>query len=530
MDSRVPMILPKGILVNTTTIYQEVASYSVVPAAKIWEYWHVYTTTNKKLRDPTARRLENFWWQVWGSDRRFLSGRELARIYENISVGHSFVPLRGPPNRWEGPDVPPLTRQLIVTHLNGGHGFAQNRLEPPPMKANHVSSRNPSSSALKPPPSHPILKKSRSPLVAGGGGPRPTARFASPPPESDHEQTRVDGISLSGSTASAGSETTSIRPTKKLPGTNQKRRTASTVLTPSSSSSMATATATRTGTIPPATKRPALHRKCSPRISTAVLAVPRARPSPKEPLPEAQTQNRRKAPIPECSAGAAGAAGAITRFESRESNQGNGTQPFAQSSRSPKLSAKAEGKQPAVDRTASNDLFGMSRLASRQTLPAAVSSHSSSLAQNTRELRSPVSNRSMSLTRTDTDNSSATNSIPDSSSMMIRSMTQNGFGRRPSVQSLFTSATATTTNVAAQGQIIDQAGSLPVSSIFSQQGGVVGADLASRRSNTSLVDSRMLPTQPSPVASVPMGRTRSQLRLLLEREKSRVSDKSRFRI
>ncbi|KAG5921252.1 hypothetical protein E4U42_005921 [Claviceps africana] len=122
MDSGVPMILPKGILVNTTSIYQEVASYPVVPAAKIWEYWHarerelgstnagkltcaaVYTTTNKKLRDPTARRLENFWWQVWGSDRRFLSGRELARIYENISVGHSFVPLRGPPNRWEGPD------------------------------------------------------------------------------------------------------------------------------------------------------------------------------------------------------------------------------------------------------------------------------------------------------------------------------------------------------------------------------------------------------------------------------------------
>lgn len=40
MDSEVPMILPKGIVVNTTNIYQEVASFPIVPAAKIWEYWH----------------------------------------------------------------------------------------------------------------------------------------------------------------------------------------------------------------------------------------------------------------------------------------------------------------------------------------------------------------------------------------------------------------------------------------------------------------------------------------------------------
>lgn len=71
----------------------------------------VYTTTNKKLKDPTARRLENFWWHVWGSDRRALSGRALAKIFEDISVGPTFVPLRGPANRWEGSDVsswPPL--------------------------------------------------------------------------------------------------------------------------------------------------------------------------------------------------------------------------------------------------------------------------------------------------------------------------------------------------------------------------------------------------------------------------------------
>jgi hypothetical protein len=40
-----------------------------------------------------------------GSDRQHLSGHVLAKLYEDISLGPTFVPLRGPPNRWEGPDV-----------------------------------------------------------------------------------------------------------------------------------------------------------------------------------------------------------------------------------------------------------------------------------------------------------------------------------------------------------------------------------------------------------------------------------------
>lgn len=125
MDPPGPMLLPKGILINSSTVYDEVAGYSTLPADKVRQFWHgelysqhnhhtatylhtlfqVYTTTNKKLKDPTARRLENFWWHVWGSDRSKLSGRVLARIFEDISLGPTIVPLRGPPNRWEGPDV-----------------------------------------------------------------------------------------------------------------------------------------------------------------------------------------------------------------------------------------------------------------------------------------------------------------------------------------------------------------------------------------------------------------------------------------
>ncbi|KAH8711112.1 hypothetical protein HC256_007937 [Beauveria bassiana] len=100
-----PTALPKGILKNSSTVYDEVASYSTLPPDKVYRYWHVYTTTNKKLKDPTARRLENFWWHVWGSDRSKLSGRVLARIFQDISLGPTVVPLKGSPNRWEGPNL-----------------------------------------------------------------------------------------------------------------------------------------------------------------------------------------------------------------------------------------------------------------------------------------------------------------------------------------------------------------------------------------------------------------------------------------
>jgi hypothetical protein len=35
-----PMILPKGIVVNSSNIYKEVADFPLVPPDKVWEYWH----------------------------------------------------------------------------------------------------------------------------------------------------------------------------------------------------------------------------------------------------------------------------------------------------------------------------------------------------------------------------------------------------------------------------------------------------------------------------------------------------------
>ena len=65
----------------------------------------VYTTTFRRLVDPTAYRLENFWWHVWGSDLRYMSGPTLAKLFEEFATGPTFVPLRSPASRDEGPSV-----------------------------------------------------------------------------------------------------------------------------------------------------------------------------------------------------------------------------------------------------------------------------------------------------------------------------------------------------------------------------------------------------------------------------------------
>ncbi|KAK4660564.1 hypothetical protein QC762_120130 [Podospora pseudocomata] len=173
------MLLPKGLVENTREIYKEVASYPIVPPEKLWQYWNVYTTTSRKLVDPTAYRLEHFWWHVWGSDRRYLSGPTLAKLFEEVSHGPTFVPLRSVRNRYEGPSGHSDAR-------NHGRGDAKaaSRQGQPNQNSDQQRSapvggmKLPTPSSSRPPPAHPILKKkNRGP---SGSKPRPTARFVDP--------------------------------------------------------------------------------------------------------------------------------------------------------------------------------------------------------------------------------------------------------------------------------------------------------------------------------------------------------------
>ncbi|KAB5515592.1 hypothetical protein GE09DRAFT_927903, partial [Coniochaeta sp. 2T2.1] len=83
--------LPAAFIRASNEVYEKIASYRAVPPEKLYEYWHVYTNT-RMLGDPTASRLEAFWWRVIGSDRRFLNGQALAKMYQEIAMGNSCSP------------------------------------------------------------------------------------------------------------------------------------------------------------------------------------------------------------------------------------------------------------------------------------------------------------------------------------------------------------------------------------------------------------------------------------------------------
>jgi hypothetical protein len=77
------------------------ASHIPVPHQALTDiHLPAYTTTFRRLFDPSAFRLEYFWWHVWGSDRlRNLSGPALARLFREFSNGPTFVPLPSPASR-----------------------------------------------------------------------------------------------------------------------------------------------------------------------------------------------------------------------------------------------------------------------------------------------------------------------------------------------------------------------------------------------------------------------------------------------
>lgn len=462
----------------------------------------MYTTTNKKLKDPTACRLEHFWWHVWGSDRRDLSGEKLARLFEDISTGPTFVPLRSVANRWEGPDMPPITPALIQKANSADNRGSRN----PQLSggshrqelANDNGLRSLSSSASKPPPAHPILKKSRGPSATG---PRPTARFLSPhdSPDEDEKQpeitssdnTTVNGLEMKHSTATVPS------PAKKK-GQSTKRFVASSANK----------------------RRPVM----GPRRGSSQNSGP-AEPSSRETVSSLESSRtpesiRAVSPI-------------------AEAHTAHGNSASSAYSDKPALSAKAAGKRPAIPRrlTAEKKVpsanGSVSPLLRAAVNDQAIKDLAMSQSQSLGELPEPASiSSSPSKASTTSDSTQppiAEPARPAAAPAMGRSQSHTGYERYRSSLSgasftpgLFTGATASTTNVAAQGTIIDQSGvgSLPPVPTFYDRGDSNSA-LASRGSSTSLLEHRFTPTQPSPFTSAPLARTKSQLTLLLEREKER---------
>lgn len=417
------------------------------------------------------------------------------------------------------------------------------------------------SSASRPPPSHPILKKPRGPSSTG---PRPTARFASPLGSPDDN----GDIPSSGSTVVPALET-KVSNMKSPP---KKKNVASKKFVASSSGSK---------------RRPVLVRKTSSQSSygsdgssskdggslvgsrsphSSVRPVSPIIEGVVKPLAEAtadeEEQDSQEPVTP--SAKALGKRPMVVRkatFEKKvqPKQSGKGLPPsepkrkaFIEPERKTRTKISDTELEVDVAKESSPDSISTTHkdavapvdqkplatpLPKSQPAPSGKGLPSSAPAKERQNLIRPMSMVNItSLSRAGTATSALSSSIPEQRAQetpstrgptsitrpILKSRSPSAYGRTN--PALFTGTTASTSNVAVQGVIVDQSGvgSLPPSPFFDQHFG--GSE---NSSSSSILDPKLTPTQPSTTESVPLGRTRSQLTLLLEREKSRDNGKSR---
>ena len=382
------------------------------------------------------------------------------------------------------------------------------------------SSKKTLASSTKQPP-HPILKKARGP---SSSGPRPTARFISPH-ESADEAEKDDLPASTPTIITTDLETTDSNasapsPAKKKPHSTGKKFVASTAA---------------------AKKRPILPRRASSQSSGSDVT---SRDSVSSAGSRGSAAQRAVSPIPEISPH-----GTTPKSEPVRSST---------SQRRSLLSVKALGKRPVVPHSTSTDKksqakTGMSRDGKgslKQDSPAL----GTSLGPLTEDSTAPTPQinaaipQVRSLVNLPTHSrrvSEAAVPVPDITTRpqlqsglaaswgMERSQSDTGYvgarehvtGRAPN-QGLFTGATAATTNIAAHGTIIDQSGlhAIPIPSLPDRQRD--GYAMPSLPTESGFLDAHLSPTPPVST-NLMLGRTRSQLTLLLEREKERVGEKPR---
>ncbi|KAK7962534.1 uncharacterized protein PG986_003359 [Apiospora aurea] len=484
------MILPKGIVMNHDLIYRSVAQYPVVPREQIYEYWHVYTVTCRTLIDPTAQRLENFWWHVLGSNRRELSGKTLARLFEDISKGPTFVRLRGPPNRYEGPDddSPSPVAEPAAAQPRKAEPRELGDLKSPAGPIEQPKAQPSQSSSSRPPPPHPILKKPRGPSTSG---PRPTARFVSPPGSEDEGDDQAEP----GPSSSRKKKSQERESDQQGPPATKGERKRPTSTAPKKKTAFVASTARR---------RPAMPRRQSSQSSTGASEA-----APKDNGSSLSSRSGSQRPV-----------SPIAERSSKKSTPGA-------RETIDKISAKAAGKLPADKLKSAPTHDAASFRVIGGTLPVIVQDDKTTSAKpsteqsghekeqidetqrkDTKPVKTPPSRQGFApkpaaptITRTRSENGPQACGVRD------------GLGRVPP-HGLISSSTATTSTVAARGTMTDFDDSVRGQAIPGQE----GRSESTPRSGGSLLDSRFAPTPPSTAPSVPLGRSKSQLTLLLERQ------------
>ncbi|KAI5924466.1 hypothetical protein F4810DRAFT_125196 [Camillea tinctor] len=474
------MILPKGIVFNKNTIYETIAKYDVVPTEQILEACHVFSTTSRELVDPTARRLENFWTRVLGGDRRYLPGTVIARLFRHISEEPPFIKLLGPPNRYEPPSPGSRTDQssrIQAVLKESTQELEKSKTEAKARGALPLSSKVP----------HPILKKPRGPSASG---PRPTARFASPPgSDAEDDGSKESETASSGSTAVAHS--TDSKGSSSSTAKEEKKKITTTPVKKKSTAFVASTTR----------RRPAMPRRQSSQNSTGGAEI-----GSKESNSSASSK----------STGRQGTVPTIPEKPVKGSSSA-----IREKEASDRLSAKAAGKRPATKPPASKPVATQDNgTGSKQPRPVADSktkSHSGDADQ-------PKVGQSGNVPR---KGEAQERSRPGAPSLVNRSRSDMGsrdLGRgRGTLPNLLSASTATISNATAQGTIIEYDENGPANEVVTNAMRELEdnrePDHPSRRtSGSSMLESRFTPTQPSNTPTVPLGRSKSQLTLLLERQ------------
>ncbi|KAI0487573.1 hypothetical protein F4859DRAFT_262125 [Xylaria cf. heliscus] len=485
-------ILPKGIVLNRNTVYEEIAKYDIVPVERILRACHVFSTTSRELYDPTARRLENFWTRVLGGDRRYLSGRVIARLFKDISEETSFVKLRGPENRYEPPSP--------KSSASESQSIQAASLAP----ATKPKSK-PTTSAKAP---HPILKKPRGPSASG---PRPTARFVSPPGSGiDEDNTKQSGTTTPTTTAmySVNSKATGG---SGVSNTNEERRKGNTHKPKKKTAAFVASTLSK--------RRPGMPRRSSSQSSAGASET--GSKDGDSSLGSKYDGSQSSVPT------------ILEKPEQQEAVAKKGDENTG-------LSAKAAGKRPMTQsrvETTSKPGTVRSNQFQNEGAPAEQDNlkiKGQNLARSGK-IRGPAENRSKPPSSAAIKGMDIQHPHSESSPSMKRSSSDIGSMRPISREASRTFAPSSLmsstqvkvdTSVIGQGTISKFAEITPSHAPLMGRSGGSGnneAPEASQSYGSPSIGRQMTPTQPSSTPTIPLGRSKSQLSILLDRKSEKKS-------
>ncbi|KAI1109435.1 hypothetical protein F5Y14DRAFT_27571 [Nemania sp. NC0429] len=472
--AQVQTILPKGIVLNRNAVYEEIAKYDIIPVEQILRACHVFSTTSRELYDPTARRLENFWTRVLGGDRRYLSGRVIAQLFKDISEEASFVKLRGPDNRYEPPSP--------ITSASKSDGVQATSV----VSASKPKSK-PTSSAKTP---HPILKKPRGPSASG---PRPTARFVSPPEIGIDE----GGVKRSGATTPTTTVQSSNSGDLGNLTTKEEKRKGQSYKSKKKAAAFVASSSRR---------RPGMPRRSSSQSSAVASDV-----GPKE----ADSLLGSKYDDSHSS---------VSTILERSEQQSAGTKKGTETT----LSSKAAGKRPMTKPLVEETLSKTEPVQNSPIKQGSAEAKKQNLAQLGRERAENGTKMLSSSVQGDTQHHLHSKSSP----FMARSSSDVGSTRPPSreVSRSFVPSSSLMSSTLAKldTSVIGQATIYGFTENVHSQGSLAGSfeaggnketyDAVSQTSDFSGVSRQMTPTQPSNAATIPLGHSKSQLSLLLKRQ------------